>query len=82
MMNAIFSPPGDFDDGTRVPRTKGIGNCEYDLLGITPREFPRIPRRMLRFVQFRYSCLEGFGPLSEEVARTTWVSVRHRGLFR
>jgi hypothetical protein len=48
MMDAIFSSPGDFHDGTRAPKTEGIGNCEFDPVRIIPCELSRVVKRILR----------------------------------
>jgi hypothetical protein len=47
-MDAIFSFLVDFDNSARVPKTEGIGNSEFDPLGMIPCELSRIVKRILR----------------------------------
>jgi hypothetical protein len=63
-MDAIFSSLVDFHKGTRVPKTEGIRNCEFDPLGIVFPKLPRIVKRMSRDKQL--SEVTGNGPSPEK----------------
>ena len=66
MIDAIFSSLVDFHTGTGVPKTEGIGNCEFAPLGIIPRELLGLIKHMVR--DKHLSEVTGKGPSPEKSA--------------